>query len=43
MSRVVSAPQDFTIVGENIHATRVLLRRGRRVKTLDDGHGGGPV
>ncbi len=37
MSRVVNAPEDFTIVGENIHATRVLLRKGRRVKTLDDG------
>ncbi len=37
MSRVVNAPEDFTIVGENIHATRVLLRKGRRVRTLEDG------
>ncbi len=37
MSRVVHAPEDFTIVGENIHATRVLLRKGRRVRTLEDG------
>ena len=37
MPRVVDSPEDFTIVGENIHATRVLLRNGRRVVTLDDG------
>ncbi len=37
MPRVVQSPEQFTIVGENIHATRVLLRKGRRVKTLDDG------
>ena len=37
MPRVVSSPEDFTIIGENIHATRVLLRNGRRVVTLDDG------
>lgn len=27
----------FTIIGENIHATRVVLRSGRRVTTLPDG------
>jgi pterin binding enzyme len=27
----------FTIVGENIHATRIVLRKGNRVKVLDDG------
>ena len=37
MPRVITSPEDFTIVGENIHATRVLLRNGRRVVTLDDG------
>ena len=37
MPRAVDAPDQFTIVGENIHATRVLLRNGRRVVTLDDG------
>ncbi len=37
MPRVVNSPEDFTIVGENIHATRVLLRNGRRATTLDDG------
>ena len=37
MPRVVNSPEDFNIVGENIHATRVLLRSGRRVVTLDDG------
>ena len=37
MARVVESPEDFTIIAENIHATRVLLRTGRRVATLDDG------
>ncbi len=37
MPRVVDTPDQFTIVGENIHATRVLLRNGRRVVTLEDG------
>ena len=37
MPRVIESPEDFTIVGENIHATRVLLRNGRRAKTLEDG------
>ena len=37
MPRVIDSPEEFTIVGENIHATRVLLRNGRRAKTLDDG------
>ncbi len=37
MSRVVASPEDFTIIGENIHATRVVLRNGRRAVTLDDG------
>jgi 5-methyltetrahydrofolate--homocysteine methyltransferase len=27
----------FTIIGENIHATRVVLRSGRRVTTTEDG------
>ena len=37
MPKVIESPEDFTIVGENIHATRVLLRNGRRATTLDDG------
>ena len=37
MSRVVESPEQFTIIGENIHATRVVLRNGRRAVTLDDG------
>ena len=37
MSRVINSPDDFTIIGENIHATRVVLRNGRRALTLDDG------
>jgi len=30
-------PARFTIVGENIHTTRIVLRKGNRVKVLDDG------
>jgi 5-methyltetrahydrofolate--homocysteine methyltransferase len=37
LPRVIHSPQEFNIVGENIHATRVLLRNGRRAVTLDDG------
>ena len=37
MPRVITSPEQFTIVGENIHATRVLLRNGKRATTLDDG------
>ena len=37
MPRAIESPEDFTIVGENIHATRVLLRNGKRVVTLDNG------
>ena len=37
MPRVIDSPDQFTIVGENIHATRVVLRNGRRAVTLDDG------
>ena len=37
MPRVVESTDQFTIIGENIHATRVVLRDGRRVKTLDNG------
>ena len=39
MSRVVSAPEDFTIVGENIHATRVLLRKGTQGQNTGRRHG----
>lgn len=37
MNRVISSSDEFTIIGENIHATRVVLRNGRRATTLDDG------
>ena len=37
MPRAIHSPDEFTIIGENIHATRVLLRNGRRAVTLDDG------
>ena len=37
MVRVISSPEEFTVIGENIHATRVLLRKGRRVVVRDDG------
>ena len=34
---MINRPEDFTIIGENIHATRVLLRNGKRATTLEDG------
>lgn len=37
MARAIDSPEQFTIIGENIHATRVLLRKGRRVTVLEDG------
>ena len=37
MPRVISSPKEFTVIGENIHATRVVLRNGRRAVTLDGG------
>ena len=37
MTRVIQSPEDFTVIGENIHATRVVLRNGRRAVTLEDG------
>lgn len=37
MPRTIQSPDDFIIVGENIHTTRIVLRKGRRVTTLDDG------
>jgi 5-methyltetrahydrofolate--homocysteine methyltransferase len=37
MPRVVTTPDQFTIIGENIHASRVVLRNGRRAKSLEDG------
>ena len=33
----ITSPTQFTIVGENIHATRIVLRNGRKVVKLDDG------
>ncbi len=37
MPRIVDSAQDFVIIGENIHATRVVLRKGIRVTKLEDG------
>ncbi|MBM3957303.1 MAG: dihydropteroate synthase [Gemmatimonadetes bacterium] len=37
MPRVIQSPGEFTIIGENIHTTRIVMRRGRRVTTLEDG------
>ena len=37
MPRVIESPGHFTIIGENIHATQIVLRNGRRVRTLEDG------
>ncbi len=28
---------DFTVIGENIHTTRVYLRRGKHITTTEDG------
>ena len=37
MPKIVDSAQDFVIIGENIHATRVVLLKGIRVSTLEDG------
>ena len=37
MPRLTDSTDQFTIIGENIHATRVVRRGGRRALTLDDG------
>ena len=37
MSRVVESVGDFSIIGENIHASRIVLRNGRRSTTLESG------
>ena len=37
MSKIVRSAQDFVIIGENIHATRIVLLKGIRVATLEDG------
>ena len=37
MGRVVESPEEFSIIGETIHASRVVLRNGRRATTLEDG------
>ena len=35
--KVKNLQRDFVVVGENVHATRVLLRRGKWVMTREDG------
>lgn len=42
MPRHLQSPDDFTIIGENIHTTRIVLRRGRRVVEREDGVEGIP-
>jgi len=37
MSKIVRSAQDFVIIGENIHATRIVLLKGIRVAMLEDG------
>ena len=37
MARGIESPDDFTIIAENIHATRIVLRNGRRATTLEEG------
>ncbi|MEX0761715.1 MAG: dihydropteroate synthase [Dehalococcoidia bacterium] len=37
MPRVIESPDQFIIIGENIHTTRVVRRNGVRATTLEDG------
>jgi len=37
MPRAIESADQFSIIGENIHATRIVLVNGIRAKTLDDG------
>ena len=37
MAGVIRGADDFVIVGENIHTTRIVLRNGKRHRTLEDG------
>lgn len=37
MTKVIHSADQFTIIGENIHATRAVLVKGRRVVHLDGG------
>ena len=36
--QIVNSSDDFIVVGENIHATRIVLRNGKRSITLDNGN-----
>jgi len=38
MPKVIDSPDEFIVVGENIHATRVLLLKGKRIATTEDGN-----
>ncbi|MBM3934074.1 MAG: hypothetical protein FJ319_07200 [SAR202 cluster bacterium] len=38
MARVITSPEQFKIIGENIHTTRIVLRNGQRAVTLPDGN-----
>ena len=38
MTRVIESSKDFTVIGENIHATRVFLKNGRRTVSFADGN-----
>lgn len=37
MPKIIQSPDEFTIIAENIHATRIVLRNGKKAITLDDG------
>ena len=37
MPRVIDSPDQFTVIGENIHATRVVKRGGIRGHVFEDG------
>ncbi len=36
MNQIVNQSTEFIIIGENIHATRILLRNGKKARTLPD-------
>ena len=37
MPRVIDSPDQFIVLGENIHATRVVKRGGMRTHVFEDG------
>ena len=37
MPKIIQSSDEFTIIAENIHATRIVLRNGKKAVTLNDG------